>query len=452
MKIFKVDLDKRRDMILNGNVFKSIWILTLPTFMMALVQVLIPFSDGLFLNKILGTNVGAAVSYIQPAINILIGASQGIGVVAMAMIGKLNGKGDDEGVKKLILQILVFALSLGILLMPICFIFAEILAPADEIIRENVILYFKLSSLILPFLFMTSIFNSIKSAIGEPEATFYRMIILLLLKLFFNKIFLINLKLGLKGVIFASLCAYIFTFIWMSYDLFIKDYKFKLNIKEYKFDKKVVKELIRLSIPTSLTYITISLGFLLINFEVVIYGADVLAGLSIASQINNICFMVPSCIGTTVTTMISINIGRNNVKKSKEIYYKALLISQLVSFIVLVLILLIAKDLVKFYDPSFNVEKITLEALYLYTYSVFPFSIFTICQSVYNALGKNIYALIMGIFRIWILRYIFILITSSYLGYFSVFYGNLFSNFVAGIIYFIIILKSNWRSNIKYEG
>lgn len=52
--LLKMNLDERREMIIHGDTVKTILFLTIPTFMMAIVQVLIPFSDGLFLNKILG--------------------------------------------------------------------------------------------------------------------------------------------------------------------------------------------------------------------------------------------------------------------------------------------------------------------------------------------------------------------------------------------------------------
>ncbi|WP_064615279.1 MATE family efflux transporter [Streptobacillus moniliformis] len=449
--LLKMNLDERREMIIHGDTVKTILFLTIPTFMMAIVQVLIPFSDGLFLNKILGTDVGAGVSYVQPVYNMLIAISQGLSVVAMSMIGQLNGKGDFKGVKNVSLQVLIFGFILGIFLMPICFLGSDFLAPNDPAIRNYAITYFALSSLIIPFQFMASIFNAIKSATGEPEATFYRMIVLLILKIFFNVIYLTIFKMGLKGATFASLTAYFFTAIWMYYDLFVRESKFKLSIREYRFDYLVVKEMVRLSIPTMLSFTSINLGFYLINSEIEIYGADVLAGLSIASQINNICFSVPTSIGTTVTTMISMNIGLGNVKKSKDIYKKGVIIGEIVALILLILILSTSKYLIALYDPSDNVALKTQEALNIYTYSVFPFALFIITQSVFNALGRNVYPLIMSFLRIWVFRYLFIIQTSSYLKYYSIFYGNLFSNFLAAAIFYVIIKKSSWRSNIKYE-
>lgn len=450
-KIFNKNLDERREMILNGNIISTMIFLTIPTFMMAIVQTLIPFSDSLFLNIKLGNNVAAAVSYVQPAINMIIALSQGFGVVALSMIGQLNGKNDENGVRNVSLQILIFSFITGIILMPVALLSARFFVPDNPVLKQDALIYFSLYSLIIPFQFMAAIFNSIKSATGEPEATFYRMFVLLLLKLIFNSIYLLAFNMGIYGAIYASLSAYILTSIWMYYDLFIKKYKFKLNLREYKFDIVVIKELIKLAIPSMLTYMGINLGFFLINKEVVVYGSDVLAGLAIATQVTNICFTMPTCVATTVTTMISINIGVENVEKSKKIFNKGVLIGNIVALILVVLVLPTSKYIVALFKPTDQIANIAIESLKIYIYSVFPYSVFMMSQAVYNALGRTIYPLIMSFLRIWFLRYFFILLTSSFLGYYSVFYGNLVSNFIAGLIFYIMVKKSSWRSNINYE-
>ncbi|MDF2700601.1 MAG: family efflux transporter, partial [Haloplasmataceae bacterium] len=53
--------------------------------------------------------------------------------------------------------------------------------------------------------------------------------------------------------------------------------------------------------------------------------------------------------------------------------------------------------------------------------------------------------------RIWLLRYVFILLTEQYLGFYSVFWGNLFSNYVAAIITTILIMRVKWISFIPQK-
>ena len=89
------------------------------------------------------------------------------------------------------------------------------------------------------------------------------------------------------------------------------------------------------------------------------------------------------------------------------------------------------------------------KGLHIYTYSVIGFSIFMISQGVFIALGRTKVPLVMSILRIWLLRYIFILVTQKYLGLYSIFWGNLFSNTLAGIIFFILVKIINSKKGTK---
>lgn len=449
--ITKLDMTSRRNLILNGSVLNTLLLLSIPTFMMALVQSMVPFTDGLFLNRTIGPERTSAITYAKPAIDVMLGMSQGLGVAAMAMIGQMVGIGDTKKVKKISLQILMFSIFVGIFLIPISIVIAKYMSTTvADVMKYDVFLYISLYSVVIPFQFLAAIFNSIKNATGNPESPFYRMIVLLILKILFNTIFLVVLKLEIKGAVIASLFAYVITAIWMYYDLFFKDYLYKLDIYEYKFNKAIVYELIRLGIPSMLSFMMINLGFLLINMEIEHYGRTVLAGLGIAGYINSICFQLPACISTAVTTMVSINIGIKNIKRAKEIFKVGIIISFVIAFFTILIVLPTTPKLTGMFTYKKDVLNIANESLKYYTYSIIPFGVAMICQAVFNAMGKNIVPLIMGFLRVWLFRYLFILVTKAYLGYYSIFIGNLFSNTMAAIVFLILIKNIRWESGMKY--
>jgi len=449
--ITKLDMTSRRNLILNGSVLNTLLLLSIPTFMMALVQSMVPFTDGLFLNRTIGPERTSAITYAKPAIDVMLGMSQGLGVAAMAMIGQMVGIGDTKKVKKISLQILMFSIFVGIFLIPISIVIAKYMSTTvADVMKYDVFLYISLYSVVIPFQFLAAIFNSIKNSTGNPESPFYRMIVLLILKILFNTIFLVVLKLEIKGAVIASLFAYVITAIWMYYDLFFKDYLYKLDIYEYKFNKAIVSELIRLGIPSMLSFMMINLGFLLINMEIEHYGRTVLAGLGIAGYINSICFQLPACISTAVTTMVSINIGIKNIKRAKEIFKVGIIISFVIAFFTILIVLPTTPKLTGMFTYKKDVLNIANESLKYYTYSIIPFGVAMICQAVFNAMGKNIVPLIMGFLRVWLFRYLFILVTKAYLGYYSIFIGNLFSNTMAAIVFLILIKNIRWESGMKY--
>lgn len=94
-----------------------------------------------------------------------------------------------------------------------------------------------------------------------------------------------------------------------------------------------------------------------------------------------------------------------------------------------------------------EVLDIANHALNIYTYSVIGFGVFSVCQGVFIALGRTKVPLFMAILRIWFFRYLFILFTQKFLGVCAVFWGNLFSNTLAAILFFCLVKKLDWNIN-----
>ena len=437
-------------MILNGNILNTLLFLSFPTLLMGMVQSLIPLSDGLFLNRTSGYLVAAAVGFGQPIINIINALSQGLGVASMAIVGQINGTGDLEEVKKVSTQIMVFSFIIGLVVAPTSIIFASVVSKSiSPEIAYDVFLYLSLYAIVIPMLFMAAIFNAIKNATGQPEATLIRMIILLLLKIIFNSIFLAVLHWGVIGAVMASLCSYIVIAIWMYYDLFIKESMTKLDLRGFSFDFKLLKRLLKLALPTMLTYSLINFGFFLINMEVERYGAYVLTAQTIASNINAMCFNLPSSIGTTVTTMVSMNIGARKPRNAKKSFIYGCRVSVIISLIIIVLFLPSSNYLVRLFQDNETIVNLADHSLKIYTFSIIGFGIYMVSQGAFIGLGRTRLPLFMGILRVWFIRYIFILITKRWLGVDSVFWGNLVSNYIAGFLFYYIVTKTPWKSVLK---
>ena len=449
--LFKVQSnEERRQMILNGKVINTLLFLSIPTLLVGIIQALIPLSDSLFLNRLTSVEVASSVTFSQPVLNIMIALSQGLGVATLVMLGRLYGKGRMLAVKETMLQIFVFSFFIGLLLIPVCMFTAFLISNnTTSEIRNNVYTYISLYSLIMPFVFLAAIYNSSKNAIGRPEVTFVRIFLLLILKIIFNSIFLYVLKMGIAGAVMASLFSYIVVTIWMFYDLFLKSGDIKLNLRSYTIKLPIIKRLLKIGFPSMLNYAFLYLGFFLINKEMEKFGAVALNAQGIASNINAICFILPSSIGTTVSSMISINMGIGNVKKSKDVFKVGWITGVTISILTIALILPISLPLVLTFTKVQKVIEIADKALHIYTYSVIGFSVFMIAQGVFIALGRTKVPLVMSILRIWLLRYIFILLTQKYLGLYSIFWGNLFSNTLAGIIFFILVKVIDWKKRIK---
>ncbi|HEX2986259.1 MAG TPA: MATE family efflux transporter, partial [Caproiciproducens sp.] len=305
LKFLHQSTEQRRELILHGNILRTLIMLSFPTLMMSVIQSLMPLSDGLFINNAAGTLVASAVTYSEPVINMMTALAQGLSVAAMAIIGQANGRGDFERVKAISAQIVVFAFTMGFCFAPLLALVAfPISAHVDSQISHNVFLYISLYAIVLPFSFLESIYNAIKNATGKPEATFIRIVLMLFLKIVFNFVFIVSLRMEVVGCILSSLFANVLICIWMFYELFVQKSEDRLTLKGFRFDRELILQLIRVGIPAMITSLMLNLAFFLINNETQRYGPVVLNGQGIANNISAVCFNLPASFGSAVTTMV----------------------------------------------------------------------------------------------------------------------------------------------------
>lgn len=454
MKMFsKQTTEERRNLILHGSILRTMILLSAPTLLMGLVMSLMPLMDGIFLNNIAGSIVASSVTFSEPIIMMMTALSQGLGVAGMAIIGQHNGLGDFDVAKKISVQIVVFGVILGVFMGPALYITALIVSQnLNPLIKDNVLLYLSLYSFVMPLTFLASIYNAIKNANGKPEATLIRMIIMLILKFTFNFIYIYFMKLGIVGSVFSSLSTYSIVTIWMYYDLFVKNTEDKLSLKGFKFNLPMIKDITVIGIPAMITTFLTNLGFVLINTEVQKYGPIVLNGQGIAANIVSACFNVPSSFSAAVTTMVSMNIGAKYIKNAKKTCLIGCILAAITALILTSIIIPLSPYITLLFTRDKNVLEVANQALPIYASAVVGFGICMVIQGAFIGLGQTKIPLILSFLRIWLFRYLFVLATGSFLGYYAIFWGNLFSNYMAGLVAIILILRANWESVISIQS
>ena len=438
---------QRRELILNGSTTRTVMFLAVPTLMLGVVQALMPLMDGLFINNVAGTLVASSVTYSEPVVNMMTALAQGLSVAAMAIIGQLNGGGDFAESKRTSTQIVVSGSILGCLSAPLLLVAGALISrTVNPLISRNVFLYLSLYSLVLPFSFMESIYNGIKNANGRPEAPFIRMVLMLALKVFFNFLFIYWFRFGIVGSVLASLLANVIITVWMFHEMFVKQGPDRLELKGFRFDWTIVRQLVRIGFPAMLTSFMLNLGFFLINTETEKYGPIVLNGQGIASNITTLCFTLPGAFSAAVTTMVSMNIGAGNPDKARKSCIVGCVVSAITAVLVISIIVPLSSSLTVLFTRQADVLEIANRALHIYTYSVVGFGVCMTIQGAFIGLGRTKVPLVLGVLRIWFLRYLFILATERSLGYYSVFWGNLFSNYAAAVIAIVLIARVEWVS------
>jgi Na+-driven multidrug efflux pump len=178
------------------------------------------------------------------------------------------------------------------------------------------------------------------------------------------------------------------------------------------------------------------------------YGAVVLNGAGIASNISNLCFLLPSSYGAAVTTLVSMNIGAGNELRARRTCFAGSVISAITATVMIAVIVPLTPRLTILFTRQQAVLDVANNALNIYLYAVIGFGISMVLQGAFIGLGRTRITVVISLLRVWLLRYFFILLTEKYLGFNAVFWGSLFSNYMTMLITIAMILKVRWVSVI----
>ena len=450
LRFLSQSTEERRNLILRGSPYRTILFLSVPTLMLGIVQSLMPLMDGLYINNVAGTLVASSVTFCEPVVNMASAFAQGLSVAAMAILGQLNGRGDFDRSRRTAIQIVVSGSILGLLSAPLLVAAGAVISrTVDERIARNVFLYLALYATVLPFAFMESIYNGIKNASGKPEAPFVRMILMLILKIIFNTVFILGFRMGIVGCVLASLMSNVLITAWMFIELFVREGPDRLELRNFHFDLSVVRQLGRVGLPAMLNSFLLNLGFYLINNETQRYGPVVLNGQGIANNITAVCFNLPGSFASAVTTMVSMSVGAGDPARAKKACAAGCAISAATAAALIAIIVPLSSSITVLFTRQADVLEIANRSLHIYTYSVVGFGVCMTIQGAFIGLGQTKVPLALGILRIWFLRYVFILATERFLSFYSIFWGNLFSNYAAALLALVLISRASWSSAIK---
>src|SRR5690554_2602070 len=221
----------RSQQILSGNLWKIILILSLPVIFNNIVLELYQIIDTFFAES-LGNNGLASVSFVTPIIGVINAFAMAIGIGVTSLVARQIGKKDYQTMRKTIGNIILFTIILSTLISVITTIFSyqilKGLSASDEYINlANT--YFKYSMMIIPLKFLGDIYFSYKAARGENFETMMIILVAMIVKMALSALLILNLDMGVTGLVLATLASYLIPVIAGIYDIVIRRHEFRIK-------------------------------------------------------------------------------------------------------------------------------------------------------------------------------------------------------------------------------
>lgn len=447
-----MDYSKKRDFILNGNMPKVILTLAMPIMFNNLIQTLYNLADSYWVSK-LGAIEFAATTFVWPVLFLIISLGFGMSVAGTALISQHIGSNQKNQANKVAGQLFSFSIVLSIIFCIFGFIttpyIIKLMGGKDNLLLYS-IQYLRIMFLDIPILFVGFVFNSIRQSQGDTFTPMILNIGSVILNIILDPIFIFTFNLGVAGAAIATVLSKAIFMFYILYLLFFKKEGIHLTLDSLKFNKETLLKIVKIGLPASLGQSGAALGFIVLNSFVLSYGEYTLAAFGIGNRINSLVFMPAMGIGNALATIIGQNLGADNAPRAQEAFKTSLIISVSIMLIGGLILINFSEGVVEIFSNEPEVISQGTDYLKLIAASLSLMGIFHVLIGTFQGSGHTIYAMIISLGRLWLLRIPMILLFKNYTNWGScgVWYAMILSNFIICCVGLVIYMQGNWQEKV----
>ena len=450
-----MDRKNRKELILNGDMYNVIITLSIPIMVNNFIQTLYNLADAMWVSE-LGSVQFAATSFVWPVIFLFISLGIGISVAGTSILSQLIGASEYEEANKYAAQLMAISMIFSLIFATIGYFLSPYIVgwmggTGDLAKYSNI--YLKISFLGFPFVFLFFNFNSIMNAQGNTLPPTILSGISAIINVVLDPIFIFTLDMGVAGaaiatVISQAVLVFAGVFILKNYSPMIK-----VSFKGFKFNKKMLKRIVDVGLPSTIGQSGSALGFTVLNGFIASYGTSTLAAFGMVNRITSLLMQPPMGIGAALTSIVGQNIGANQFDRVIEAFKKSTKIVLTIGFLGMGFLLWQDKGIIDFFirnKDDMEVIKQGITYLRYNSLSMPLMGMFSIFQGLFEGSGHTKYSMAMAVGRLWFIRIPMILVFKHFtnFGPTGIWFSMGFSNLLICIYGYAVYKSNKWQKGI----
>ena len=392
------------------------------------VQTFYSIVDMLFIGQLGGSSI-AAVAFNMPLYFFVMGITFGIGTGITATIARAIGEQDKKKADDAAKHGLLIALFMGVSLTVLGLLTGKkvlaMLGSPSELIDESWS-YLRVTCYGMIFIVFSIVFRSILA--GEGDMKFPVMVAATgtILNIILDPIFIFDLDeyggfgldMGVKGAAAASVVSQMIVFFIFIFMLLFKDHAYiTFDMQNFTFSKDIMKEILVVGIPSSVSMIIMSFGQGVFNYILIIgYGPNAVAAYTISGRLDMLMFLPIMGIATGLVTTVGMFAGAKRYDKVRSIINYAISRAFVIVAIASSIVYVLAPSIISLFTNDENIKEIGVSALRTLCFT-YPFvGIAMPCGRIMQGLGQGIPVLVITALRVLLisapLAYYFAIIDS----------------------------------------
>ena len=446
---------EKRNLILNGDLYKVIITLSLPIMINNLIQTLYNLADGVWVSKI-GSVQFAATSFVWPVNFLFISIGIGLSIAGTSILSQLVGASKYEEANKYSSQLIVISLICSIAFAILGYIISpfviRLMGGTGELgVYSNI--YLRITFLDMPFMFLFFSFNSIMNSQGNTLMPTILSGISAILNVVLDPIFIFTFDMGIAGAAIATLISKALLALVGMIILMRSSAIIKPSFKNFKFDKEIINKIVKVALPSSIGQSGSALGFMVLNGFIASYGTATIAAFGMVNRITSLIMQPAMGVGAALTSIVGQNLGSNQIDRVKEAFKKSLKLTISFSVIGCIILLWQSDAIINFFIQSRDDGEVIVQGINYLKYiavSTPLMGIFSVFQGIFQGSGHTKYSMAMEIGRLWFVRLPMILIFKYFtnIGPSGIWFSMSFSNFIVCLYGLLIYRRDSWQRKV----
>lgn len=409
---------KNKDFMLTDHTTKVLISVATPLIISNIITVLYDIADGLWLAQ-LSANAFTATGIVSSVIFLFSSASIGLSIGGTTLISHSLGAGNKERASKYAKHLLLFGLIIGTIFSVFGYVFSPqivtLLGPRDELWDAS---YQYLSIMTLGFVLdaLTFMFQAILNAQGQTGKTTLIGLTSGILNIFLDPIFIFKtvpvvgipgLNYGVSGAAIATVISKFIAVLVGLVFIYSKNSQVDVSFKNFHYDKKYIKRITQMAIPTSIARSTTALGFIICNSFIIGLGDDVIAAFTLVNRINTLFMQVSMGLGAAMTAIIGQNYGARLIKRIKWFIRDGFILSigfSLFGALIMYLFNTEIFGLIINVNENPQIIKYAIEYADYAIVNIPAMGVFFIYLAIFQGLGYMKMGLNFSLIRLWLLR------------------------------------------------
>lgn len=446
--------DKKIRLLRDEKVSKAILKLSIPMVMGMMIQVLYNLVDTYFIGMLNDANQLAAANISLPVFMMLMAIAGIVGSGSSSYISRCLGNKDYEEANKTI------SIATGILIiMSIIVMIAGIfMSPniAKGLGANDATFNYTYKYIVIMFIgaipvmcsyalgqLLRSEGNIMQSVIGLTLGTVVNIVL--------DPVFIFGLKMEITGAAIATIIGQTSTLLYFMYAFLKGKTTLKINLKKFKYDKNIFKEIFTIGVPASLNQMLMGVATVIVNNIAVGYGTLTVAGMGVAMKIMTIGTFVFMGFSAGCQPLVGYNYGCNNIPRVKEIIKKGIIITSIIGLSLALIFGVFANSLIGLFtsEPEvINKGAIILRALIISLPFVGGQMISTTSA---QSMGKVVVAFILSISRQGLLYMPLLIILNKVFGFSGFIYAQPITDMIMLTFSSILLFKVMPKEDNSHE-